>query len=188
LASSIISLPKQNYYSNQKSKIFMDKVTAKKEEIIQQVSQHLIQSGLSDVTLRTLANVANTSDRMLIYYFDTKDGLLKATLTTIANNFASQLDTVLGQHQRPAETLLSELLALNKVPQFNLMICLWFEIVGLAVRGQEPYAQTALTIARDWEVWIESKLIQPQLGQARHLFAELEGRLMLEAIGLGDSA
>lgn len=61
---------------------------------------------------------------------------------------------------------------------------LWFEVVGLAARGQEPYAVNATAIATSWLQWIESRLENPQAGEATALFAELEGRLMIKLIGV----
>ena len=162
----------------------MNKVTVKKAQIIQRATQHMIEQGLSDVGLRTLAKVAGTSDRMLIYYFETKDALISEALHAIAENLARQLDSVLGQHQRSAETLLAELLRLSHSPQFMLVIRLWFEAVGLAARGQEPYAANAAAIANNWLQWIQSRLEHSQKEEAMALFAELEGRLMIKLIGL----
>lgn len=166
----------------------MNKVELKKAQIIQNVIQHMIDHGLSDVGLRTLAKVAGTSDRMLIYYFETKDALLGEALHAIAANLTSQLDALLGQHQRSAETLLAELLTLSSSPQFRVVIQLWFEVVGLAVRGQEPYAVNATAIGNNWLQWIERRLETSQRGEAAALFAELEGRLMMALIGLDCSA
>lgn len=162
----------------------MDKVAIKKQQIIEHITQHMIVNGLSDLGLRKLAAVADTSDRMLIYYFETKDALIGEVLHAIASNFAVQLDAILGQHKRSAKTLLTELLALGDSQQFNLVIQLWFEVVGLAVRGQEPYAVNATAIATSWLRWIESRLENPQVGEATTLFAELEGRLMIKLIGV----
>jgi len=162
----------------------MNKVALKKQQIIQRLTQHIIENGLSDTGLRTLASVTGTSDRMLIYYFGTKDALIGQILQTIVSNLGLQLDTALGDHQRRAETLLEELLTISDTPRFNLIIRLWFEIVGLAARGQEPYARNATALANSWIAWIQNRLVNPQKGQAIAVFAELEGRLMLKIIGV----
>lgn len=162
----------------------MDKVTAKKAQIIQQITRYLIENGMSDIGLRKLAEVAGTSDRMLIYYFETKDALLGQVLHAVASGLAAQLDVQLGQEQRSADLLLKELLALSSTPQFHAVIQLWFEVVGLAVRGQEPFATNATAIAHSWLAWIESRIKDPQPNQAIDLFAELEGRLMLRLLAV----
>ncbi len=162
----------------------MDKVTRKKQQIIQAITKHLVANGLSDVGLRSLAAVGGTSDRMLIYYFGTKDELMGEVLQTLASGFALQLDAILGEHQRGAETLFEELWAISDNPEFLLIIRLWFEIVGQAARGREPYAENAVAIGNSWLAWTRSRLIPADASQATQLFAELEGRLMLKIIGV----
>jgi hypothetical protein len=65
-----------------------------------------------------------------------------------------------------------------------LVIRLWFEVVGLAARGQEPYATNAAAIANNWLQWIQSRLEGSHKDEAMALFAELEGRLMIKLIGI----
>ena len=162
----------------------MDKITAKKTQIIQAITQYLIEDGLSDIGLRKLAAMAGTSDRMLIYYFETKDALIGAVLHSIAAGFVGQLDLLLGQHKRSRTVLLEELLALGNSPQFYAVIQLWFEVVGLAARGQEPFLTNATEIAANWLQWIESRMEVSQPNDAIALFAELEGRLMLKLLAV----
>ncbi|MCB0106286.1 MAG: TetR/AcrR family transcriptional regulator [Caldilineaceae bacterium] len=160
----------------------MDKVTAKKAQIIEQITQYLIENGMTEIGLRKLADVSGTSDRMLIYYFETKETLLSQVLQTIAAGFTAQLDALLGSHPRGAALLRHELLELGGTPQFRAVIQLWFEVVGLAARGQEPFATNAQAIATNWLGWIESRLDVSERDQALTLFAELEGRLMLNLL------
>jgi AcrR family transcriptional regulator len=163
----------------------MDKVTAKKAQIIEQITGYLIANGMADIGLRKLAEVADTSDRMLIYYFGTKEALLGEVLQAIAAGFTVQLDALLGQQTRRADVLLAELLELGGTPHFRAVIQLWFELVGLAARGQEPFATNATAIATNWLQWIASRLDEAERDQAGTLFAELEGRLMLRLLAVG---
>ena len=80
--------------------------------------------------------------------------------------------------------LLEELLALGSSPQFYAVIQLWFEVVGLAARGQEPFLTNATEIAANWLQWIESRMEVSQPNDAIALFAELEGRLMLKLLAV----
>ena len=166
----------------------MDKVTRKKAQIIQRITGYLIENGMADVGLRKLAEIAGTSDRMLIYYFETKDELIGQVLHGVAVGLAAQLDLLLGEQVRPAELLFDELLRLGKTPQFRPVIMLWFEVVGLAVRGREPYATTANEIAVRWLAWMESRIEDPDPERVYELLAALEGMFMLELIGLARSS
>lgn len=160
----------------------MDKVEAKKQQIIAQITQHMVDNGLAELGLRRLAEVAGTSDRMLIYYFGTKDALIGTVLQSIAANLALQFDAALGTRQRDAKTLLAELLMLGAVPPFDAIIRLWFEVVGLAARGRSPYAENAAAIAQNWMAWIQQRLDDAEADQAANVFIELEGTLLLKLL------
>ena len=102
----------------------------------------------------------------------------------IAGGLSSQLDLVLGEHQRPPDQLITEVMALCKTPEFINSIRLWFEAVGLAVRGHEPYASIAKKIGQTWIDWIGSRLSAEHKDKTMATFAEIEGRLMLYLIGV----
>ncbi|MFK7804554.1 MAG: TetR/AcrR family transcriptional regulator [Anaerolineae bacterium] len=161
----------------------MGKVEIKKELIIQCVVEYIVEKGLlNEMGIRSLAKAAGTSDRMLIYYFGTKDELINQALNTIAAGFTLQLDALLGDRLRPASQLLAELTAIVSHDDFDSSARLWFELVGLAARKKEPYASNAKALAENWIEWVESRLIEPQEGQAADLYAHLEGRLMLKLV------
>lgn len=165
----------------------MDKVEAKKQQIIVQLMQYMIDHGLADLGLRKLAEVAGTSDRMLIYYFGTKEALIGTVLQTMAANLAWQFDAALGTGQRDAQTLRAELLLLGTIPPFDAVIRLWFEVVGLAARGKAPYAENATAIAQNWLAWIQRRLDTADAERATALFIELEGALLLNLLGVESS-
>lgn len=161
----------------------MGKTEDKKQQITQKVIAHLLDQGISDTGIRALAKAVGTSDRMLIYYFGTKDALINESLQLISAGMAEQLDALLGTHRRAGAQLLAEVTTATSSPLFRPMVQLWFEIVGLAARGKEPYATNAVIIAKGWIHWIETRLDQPQPNQAAELFAKVEGRLLLQVIG-----
>ena len=162
----------------------MSKVDVKKRLVIQRVADYLLEKGLNDTAIRSLAKASGTSDRMLIYYFGSKDELLNQTLGAIAAGVTGQLDAALGTHVRSQDVLLGELTAVTHHPSFEPSIKLWFELVGLAARGKEPYLSNAELLGTNWINWIASRLENPGEGDARDLYAHLEGRVMLKMINV----
>ena len=160
----------------------MGKANLKKQAAIERIASHLLANGLSETGLRRLAAVAGTSDRMLIYYFGTKDALLDVVLGGIAAGVTAQLDTLFGTELRPAEVLLAQLTEVMMDEAFAPAIQLWFELVGLAARGQEPYLSNARTFADNWVTWIGARLDDSAENDPSDLYAHLEGRLMLKMI------
>ncbi|MEU0430245.1 TetR/AcrR family transcriptional regulator [Streptomyces sp. NPDC006290] len=53
---------------------------AKRLDLINRVRAYLIRNGLADLSLRPLARALGTSDRMLLYYFGTKEGMVAEAL------------------------------------------------------------------------------------------------------------
>lgn len=165
----------------------MGKVDIKKKAAIEKISGYLLENGLNSTGIRALAQAAGTSDRMLIYYFGTKDELLNQVLGSIAAGVTVQLDALLGTDVRSADLLLEELTAVVSQPFFKPAIQLWFELVGLAVRGSEPYLANAKLFSDNWIQWIESRIEAPTAEKATDLYAHLEGRLMIQLIQQPDA-
>ena len=160
----------------------MSKVAAKKQLVVERIANHLLSEGLNKTGLRLLAQVAGTSDRMLIYYFGSKEALLNEVLGAIAANVTVELDEMLGIQTRPAHELLAQLTSLTSTDAFKPAVQLWFELVGLAARGQEPYLSNARILANNWIAWIADHLDDPSKHDPGDLYAHLEGRLMLKML------
>lgn len=160
----------------------MSKAAKKKQLAVERIANHLLTEGLNQTGLRLLAQVAGTSDRMLIYYFGSKEALLDEVLGTIAANVTVQLDALVGTQPRPASQLLGQLTSLMLNEAFHPAIQLWFELVGLAARGEEPYLSNARILSNNWITWIASRIDDPSEQDPDDLYAHLEGRLMLKMI------
>ncbi|WP_028639093.1 TetR family transcriptional regulator [Nocardioides sp. URHA0032] len=52
----------------------------RREELLDQVTDHVLAQGLIGLTLRPLAAAIGTSDRMLIYHFGSRDALVSAVV------------------------------------------------------------------------------------------------------------
>ena len=160
----------------------MRKVELKRQDAIEKISGYLLENGLNDTGIRRLAKAAGTSDRMLIYYFGSKDELMNQVLGSIADGITAQLDALLGIKIRSEDALLAELTAVALQPFFKPAIQLWFELVGLAVRGKEPYLSNAHLFSDNWIEWVISRMEEPTIEKATDLYAHLEGRLMIKLI------
>ena len=53
----------------------------RREVLLDTVTDHVLERGLIDLTLRPLAAAIGTSDRMLIYHFGSRDALVSAVVT-----------------------------------------------------------------------------------------------------------
>ena len=117
------------------------KSAQKRQTILLSVAGHLVSQGFSNSGIRALAKSAGISDRMLLYYFETKEALLDEALSLLFNEFSSHLDTILPQARASSTEIVAALVASSTTDASRPMLALWFEIVGLAMRGDEPLRQ-----------------------------------------------
>lgn len=154
----------------------------KQQEVAEAIAAYLIEHGLADSGIRALAKAAGVSDRMLMYYFGNKEAAITAALTYIGQALGARLNAVIPENHMTAEQLLEDLLTASSSDEFYPVIRLWFELVGLAVRGETPYQESVREMASNWQLWIEAKLKPEEAHQAEKVFAQLEGQLMINLI------
>ena len=73
----------------------------KRAQIAKTLSGHVLETGLSELGLRRLAEVAGTSDRMLLYYFENKEDLVATVLVGIGRELAESIDGSIGAASFP---------------------------------------------------------------------------------------
>lgn len=151
----------------------------KRREILAAVVDHLLRDGFRNSGLRALARSAGTSDRMVLYDFASKDALIAEALRLIAEGLADSLAGVLPVGPAAVDRIVAALVASALAAESRPMLRLWFEVVGLAMRGDEPYRTAARQIVAGWEDWIAARLCQRNTHLAPAVLARVEGELML---------
>lgn len=167
----------------------MDKTRQKRQLLTEKTADYLLQHGLGNFTLRSLAAAAGTSDRMLLHYFADKDDLLAATLALVSERLLERLRTLqpgkMDRHQ-----MIVFLARLIDDPAILPYTNLWLELASVATRVGEPYRTVAGEISVAFLEWIKSNLApdgaQPGDDEAAYLLAFVEGIVLLNAIGKQD--
>lgn len=141
---------------------------------------HLLAHGVTRLSLRPLAAALGTSDRMLLYYFGTRDGLLVAALAELGRRLEEQLAAALPADPVPAPELVDLLWRASDLPGAEPYLRLYLEVSALAARGEEPYRTAAGSIADGWIGWFAARLDTE--GSARDaaagVLAALDGLLL----------
>ncbi|MDG5747153.1 TetR/AcrR family transcriptional regulator [Qipengyuania sp. XHP0207] len=161
-----------------------------RETLLPRLAAHVLEHGLAGASLRPLARAAGTSDRMLIYHFGSKDGLVTALLEHVAGMYASALE--MAYPTEPAASrrdCAQRLLAIGRAPMFASFLRLWWEIVAGAATGDAAFRASAAAMMDSQLAWFEAHLPpddpDPKAG-ARLVALAVEGALMMDAIGLGE--
>ena len=163
-----------------------------RDVLLPRLANHVLEHGLAGASLRPLAKAAGTSDRMLIYHFGSKDGLVEALLGHIADTYRTALDAMVPPEPAPSRRALArQMLDLARAPMFAPFLKLWWEIVAGAAKGEGAWRRSAAAMMDSQIAWFAAHMPpddpDPQDG-ARAVAMAVEGALMLDAIGLGDVA
>jgi AcrR family transcriptional regulator len=68
----------------------------RREDLLDQVTDHVFEHGLIGLTLRPVAAAIGTSDRMLIYHFGSRDELVAAVVTRAEDRAIAAVDALPG--------------------------------------------------------------------------------------------
>ena len=107
----------------------------RKDEILDAAVDYVFENGISDLSLRPLAEHLGTSARMLLYHFHNKDQLL---VEVIAAARARQYETLAEWREQGATSsdLIRRYWNWAATDSSRPYICLFFEVYGLAVQGR----------------------------------------------------
>ena len=163
----------------------MKKTEAKRQLIVEQIAEHLLEHGMQASGLRTLAAAAGTSDRMLLHYFANKEELMTAVLNRVAVRMLDLLENARAT-QAPFQTLLPHLAGMTKDPAMRPFLRLWLELAALSAAEEEPYRSIARQIGDGFYQWLASALKveaeEDRAPLAALAFAAIEGFVFLDAI------
>jgi AcrR family transcriptional regulator len=159
--------------------------------LLDALAAHVLDHGLNTASLRPLAAAAGTSDRMLIYHFGSKDGLIAALLRHLADRMKAGLTVAMpsGPFGSEAE-LLATVVGLMRSAPFRPYTRVWFDIVSAAAQGQAAHRAAGQEILALYCDWIAA-LHPDGPAAAPRLLALVEGTLLMDALGqtaLADAA
>ncbi len=167
------------------------KTEDRRSEILDKLADYVLAEGVSASSLRPLAEAAETSDRMLLYYFKDKAELMEATLTRVAERMVTLLGGYTAQDPLPMEVLRNQLAQVLIDDAAWPYMRVWLEIASLSAAGTEPYRQIGEQIGRGFLAWGESQLDSAspdaRRKEAAQLLAFIEGLVLLKSIGLDDA-
>ncbi len=128
-------------------------------------TDHVLSEGLIGLTLRPLAAALGTSDRMLLYHFDSRDALVSAVVARVTAR------SVRAVHDLPAAP--SVRAAVNNLwdayTRYPLDCCLniYLQAAATGLIGQEPYLSDARASNEHWTLAQSDYLIRSGAPAAR---------------------
>ena len=125
-----------------------------KADILQGALDAVFDDGLSQLTFGRLAKRLGISDRIIVYYFPTKDDLITEVMGAVGlrlqQTLAEAFTTAATDHLDLARTAWPVLAHRDADPIFAL----FFEANGLAAAGREPYRRVVTGLVGAWVEWL----------------------------------
>lgn len=116
------------------------------------VADYCVEHGVAELTLRRVGQTIGSNNRLLLYYFDSKEGLILAALQE-ANRRFPQLEGVFAALEKADRPLLDRLLAawrsISAEPNMPYLR-LFFEVFGLAVQNPARFGEFLSRVGREW--------------------------------------
>lgn len=161
--------------------------TLDRDALLDAMADHVLEHGLSSVSLRPLAASAGTSDRMLIYHFGSKDELLGTLVDHLAARMTAGLEAALPQRSYTStRELIVDVVTLLRSPPFAPYGRVWLDIVAAAGAGVPSHRDAGFRVIEGYLDWVAARI--PKGKEAGLALALVEGTLVLDAVGQSAAA
>jgi AcrR family transcriptional regulator len=134
-------------------------VDDRRRELLDGATLWATENGLATLSLRPVAKALGTSDRMLLYWFGSKDGLLAAIAEHAGDALSLALPAVDVEAPPPsAATWLEQCWSLFADPGIRPAMALLFELDALGARQAGPARDAARGVADRWLAVVDDAL------------------------------
>ncbi|MBA3880381.1 MAG: hypothetical protein C0500_11775 [Sphingobium sp.] len=161
----------------------------KRQDLLDRLTDHVLDNGIGDTGLRTLGKAIGTSDRMLLYYFPDKAALMTALMQNVAAQLMGDLGELAAGPPQSAAVLARELTTLATGDAFWRYMRFWLQAAAMAAGGDPVCRSVGEAIGRGFLIWIAGRIDGDPAQrdqQAAMLLQLIEGSILLKAIGLDD--
>ncbi len=168
--------------------------SARKAELVGRLLEYSAAHGLSNMSLRPLAAAVGSSPRVLLYFFGSKEGLIREVLATSRAHQMELVDRWLREGEPPGEGSLERLWQWLTDPAHTDVERLFFESYGRSLSDREgAWADFGKDSVADWLPLIVRMLTREHerdapgnLATATLVLAVLRG-LLIDLLATGDT-
>lgn len=131
---------------------FVSEPVPERDRLLTLAATHCIEHGVADLTLRRIADDLGTNNRMLLYYFDSKDGLIEAALLAAVDQFPRVVSAMepMTDRDEPLDVRLGQCWRRISHPDNMPFIRLFFEVFGLAAHRPGRYGGYLTSVGTKW--------------------------------------
>lgn len=144
-----------------------------------------LEDGLSQLTFGRLARRLGISDRIIVYYFPSKDDLVSEVILAMGLQLRQTLVAAFTTPAADHRELMAAAWPVVARPENDRVFALFFEANGLAAVGRDPYRELVPTLVQVWIDWAAEFIEgtpEHRRRQAETAVALLDGLLLLRQL------
>ena len=156
-----------------------------KAEILDGALAAAFEDGLSQLTFGRIAKRLGISDRIVVYYFPTKDDLIGEVLYAMGTQLQETLAPTFSSPVADHRALLRAAWPILARPDADPVFALFFEASGLAAIGREPYRSLLPQLIEAWIAWASefiSGTSARRRAEAEAAIAVIDGLLLVRQL------
>jgi AcrR family transcriptional regulator len=123
---------------------------ARRADLLERVSAYVLDHGFADLSLRPLAQAVDSSPRMLLYHFGSKEAIVAAVLRSIRERQLIVFDRLRRSEITTPGAICRAAWSYMTAPDVLPMLRLFFETYALALRSPERFPGFLSGAVEDW--------------------------------------
>lgn len=157
---------------------------SRREELLEATAEYILENGVSDLSLRPLAQATGTKARLLIYHFGSRDALVAAALTLLLRRVQAAFQTMHSRATFERSLIDFWKFATDKANKRHLQLV--FEVHGLAPYNREMYGDYVREAFDSWKVLIAQGLGKRNRDALATLIIAVVDGLLMDYLATGD--
>ncbi|MFF2996089.1 TetR family transcriptional regulator [Streptomyces sp. NPDC057950] len=156
---------------------------AKRRDLLERIRAYMIGNGVADLSLRPLARALGTSDRMLLYYFGTKERMIAEALTVYERRPLLRARGLFDAADSPRDAagvrrFMEEIWQQFSDPDLRATLPLYLEVMAVGLLHPERYGPVMRDVMSEWTRLLTSVFRDLGMAEVR---ARTEASLLVDA-------
>lgn len=148
-----------------------------KAELLENIANYILQHGLQDFSLRSLAAALGTTARMLLYHFNSKENLIVEVLLYGQQQQQAVFTNLLSTQASPSQALRAlwqHFISKEMAPLIRLTL----ELEVMSMQGKTEYQQFAQETLRGWISLVSAQMAGSSTASATLVVGVFSGLLL----------